>query len=145
MTPQPARRVTDIPPAVQLAIDEGDSDTRHVLRGELGVVHTELSNKIDAATRQIVAGNLQNVADHAEVKAELAPIKQAIGTVPGLDRRVTALEGHDQTESAVAAALREQQKAMHANRVAIRNYALGLAALIVSIAVPLLILVLQRS
>lgn len=112
----PQRRASDIDPAVQLAIDHGDSDVRHWARNEIGVALLKVSEvgaKVDAAA-------LESTREHAEVKAHLGQMsreqsetKAALvqwrehvdNALVSLQRQVTELQTTDRETSAAAAAV----------------------------------------
>lgn len=101
----PQRRITDVDPAVQLAIDHGDQDVRHWARGELAVIGTEiaqLGQKIDQAA-------LESTREHAEVKAHLGQLSreqtETKVAVTALQQQVNEMQTADREESAATAAV----------------------------------------
>lgn len=132
MEPTGGRRATDnISADIALAIEEAAAETRHTLRAEITVVAAHLE-----------AMRLQNATEHTEVKGhvmelieDMAEIKQVVPTIAEIKQRVS-------TEAAVAAALEKQQATMERNRTAIRNYALGLAGLLLTAALGIIGLIL---
>lgn len=122
MEPSAGRRATDnISAAVALAIDEAAAETRHTLRTEITVFATQLE-----------AFRLQSTQEHTEVKGHVMDLLNDMTELKALAPTVADIKQRVGTDAAVASALEKQQQTMDRNRVALRNYALGLGSLIVA-------------
>lgn len=110
MTPEPPRRrayeqTTAIDAATQVAVDQGDRETRHELRNEFTLALVGVTNQITDLAKQLADSNLREVQDHAEFRAQLAELERSVKTLQPLEDRVDDLEGHERSDLAVAGAL----------------------------------------
>lgn len=137
MSAEPAGRRyydRDIPPVIETFLERRLSETRHLLRGEQTEATVALTNKITELTQAVAGANLQAVEDHAEVKAKLSSVEEAISQLQPLASRVTELEGHDRTEDAVEQALSAHREQLEKTRTQTRAWGLGLGGLIIAAA-----------
>lgn len=124
----------DIPPVIETFLERRLSETRHLLRGEQTEATVALTNKITELTQAVADANLQAVEDHAEVKAKLSGLEDAISQLRPLVSRVSELEGHDRTEDAVEQALTAHREQLEKTRTQTRAWGLGLGGLIIAAA-----------
>lgn len=127
--PLAGRRAYDaVDPSIQLYVDKEVQTTRHLLKNEIAALGT-----------RVATAQLQATKEHGAVSAaiealrrDVAQLRNDLSEVLPLRERVTTLEGHDRTDDAVAAALKEQKDQLERNRVQFRNWALGISSLIVA-------------
>lgn len=124
----------DIPPVIETFLERRLSETRHLLRGEQTEATVALTNKITELTQAVADANLQAVEDHAEVKAKLSSLEDAISQLRPLVSRVSELEGHDRAEDAVEQALTAHREQLEKTRTQTRAWGLGLGGLIIAAA-----------
>jgi hypothetical protein len=117
--PEPrARRASDrVPADVKLYVNEGDSETRHVLRGEMAEALVTLQNALSAIRQDVQAGNLQAVTETAQMKATLEELKRDVAHLSGLEPRVASLETYVATANASSAILERNQERGQALRL----------------------------
>lgn len=123
-----------VPPVVETYVENRLTETRHQLREEFTVALAGLTATLAKLTETVSAANLQSVKDHAEVKAHIERLEDVVRGVPSLEGRVTEIEAEERADDRVVAALEKQSERMERNRAAIRNYAIGLAGLILAVA-----------
>lgn len=118
------RRATDdISAEIRLAIEESAAETRHTLRSEITLVATQLETF-----------RLQSTNEHTEVKGHIVELSEDIAGLKGLVPTIADIKQRVGTDAAVAAALEKQQQTMDRNRVALRNYAVGVVGTIIAAA-----------
>jgi hypothetical protein len=75
--PQQRRAADRVPPDVLLAIDAGDTDTRHILRGEFGEALNRVSLDIHEVGKKVETGNLADVTERARMTVALETLNAA--------------------------------------------------------------------
>jgi hypothetical protein len=91
------RRASDkVDPDVLLAINEGDADNRHLLRNEFSEAVIVLRSDIAAVKKDVQAGNLADVTEFAQIKAQqhelVTDVAELRRDFDGLEPRVRELE-----------------------------------------------------
>lgn len=145
MGDEPRRRATDVvPPEVILAIEDVAGRNRKTLRNEFVAAIAEIAGRLTSLETQVAANTLQSTREHTEVKAELQRVGRGFEALEPLTQRVTELEERDHADHAVAAALKDVAEQSQRNADRIRNAAIGLAMLIVTLTLGVAALLLQH-
>lgn len=136
------RRAYDrnIDPMVEVVIDQRIADSRHFLRSEFTAALISLTNKITELAGTVAAGNLQSTREHAENKACIEELRRDIAELKPLGARVTALERHDDVDTArdeerekLQATLEDQSRWMAGTRRWMIGIGLTISALLIAV------------
>lgn len=110
----PRRRSSDVPPAIELAIEDVASRNRHAMRNEITAVVAPLTGRMASLEARVAESTLRATEEHADVKAKLDRLQESTARVRALEVRVTELEEHEREDRGATAAIEKMNRRFYA-------------------------------